>query len=116
MVQDVEVFHVEQPPVKHKFNSYASPTPIVEAGRVYVCFGTNGSACLDSSTGQPIWVNRDLKIDHINGPGSSPLLFDPASGGDFHVDTVKGAAGPKVGRNDPCPCGSGKKYKKCCGA
>jgi len=24
-------------------------------------------------------------------------------------------AGPKVGRNEPCPCGSGKKYKKCCG-
>ena len=24
--------------------------------------------------------------------------------------------GPKVGRNDPCPCGSGKKFKKCCGA
>jgi preprotein translocase subunit SecA len=24
--------------------------------------------------------------------------------------------GKKVGRNDPCPCGSGKKYKKCCGA
>lgn len=23
-------------------------------------------------------------------------------------------AGPKVGRNDPCPCGSGKKHKKCC--
>ncbi|GAF75123.1 unnamed protein product, partial [marine sediment metagenome] len=22
---------------------------------------------------------------------------------------------PKVGRNDPCPCGSGKKFKKCCG-
>ena len=25
------------------------------------------------------------------------------------------ASGPKVGRNDPCPCGSGKKFKKCCG-
>lgn len=25
------------------------------------------------------------------------------------------SAGPKVGRNDPCPCGSGKKYKHCCG-
>ena len=24
-------------------------------------------------------------------------------------------AGEKVGRNDPCPCGSGKKYKRCCG-
>jgi uncharacterized protein len=23
---------------------------------------------------------------------------------------------PKIGRNDPCPCGSGRKYKKCCGA
>jgi len=23
--------------------------------------------------------------------------------------------GPKIGRNEPCPCGSGKKYKKCCG-
>jgi uncharacterized protein YecA (UPF0149 family) len=27
---------------------------------------------------------------------------------------VRGTA--KIGRNDPCPCGSGKKYKKCCGA
>ena len=27
----------------------------------------------------------------------------------------KGSNGKKVGRNDPCPCGSGKKYKKCCG-
>jgi preprotein translocase subunit SecA len=41
--------------------------------------------------------------------------FDPTAGGDFDVATVK-AAGPKVGRNDPCPCGSGKKYKKCHGA
>jgi preprotein translocase subunit SecA len=24
-------------------------------------------------------------------------------------------SGPKVGRNDPCPCGSGRKYKQCCG-
>jgi SEC-C motif-containing protein len=25
-------------------------------------------------------------------------------------------SGPKIGRNEPCPCGSGKKYKHCCGA
>ncbi|MFH1597652.1 MAG: preprotein translocase subunit SecA [Patescibacteria group bacterium] len=30
-------------------------------------------------------------------------------------EKAKDAAGKKVGRNDPCPCGSGKKYKKCCG-
>jgi Preprotein translocase subunit SecA (ATPase, RNA helicase) len=33
---------------------------------------------------------------------------------DTHQETVRRAA-PKVGRNDPCPCGSGKKYKNCCG-
>jgi uncharacterized protein YecA (UPF0149 family) len=38
-----------------------------------------------------------------------------------HGDEVSEVAtvrrkGKKVGRNDPCPCGSGKKYKKCCGA
>jgi preprotein translocase subunit SecA len=30
------------------------------------------------------------------------------------IETVR-REGKKVGRNDPCPCGSGKKYKKCCG-
>jgi uncharacterized protein YecA (UPF0149 family) len=30
------------------------------------------------------------------------------------VKPIEESAGPK--RNDPCPCGSGKKYKKCCGA
>jgi preprotein translocase subunit SecA len=29
-----------------------------------------------------------------------------------HIEPVRNE--PKVGRNDPCPCGSGKKYKKCC--
>jgi preprotein translocase subunit SecA len=39
-----------------------------------------------------------------------------ASGGqDAKVETIHRAS-PKVGRNDPCPCGSGKKYKKCHGA
>jgi SEC-C motif-containing protein len=32
-----------------------------------------------------------------------------------HGTTVRRES-PKIGRNDPCPCGSGKKYKKCCGA
>jgi len=36
-------------------------------------------------------------------------------GADASVETVR-REGPKVGRNDPCPCGSGRKYKKCHGA
>jgi len=38
-----------------------------------------------------------------------------AGAGDMQVTQVV-RSGDKVGRNDPCPCGSGKKYKKCCGA
>ena len=37
----------------------------------------------------------------------------------YYVDGIMGQrprVAPKVGRNEPCPCGSGKKYKKCCGA
>jgi len=36
------------------------------------------------------------------------------AGGVPKVETVV-HEGPRIGRNDPCPCGSGKKYKKCCG-
>jgi preprotein translocase subunit SecA len=38
-----------------------------------------------------------------------------AHGGTDEVQTIR-REGPKVGRNDPCPCGSGRKYKKCHGA
>ncbi len=52
-------------------------------------------------------------------PGGAAAVADgprPArTGGDDVVKTVR-HEGPKVGRNDPCPCGSGKKYKKCHGA
>ena len=37
------------------------------------------------------------------------------SDGDFVAEKPVVREEPKVGRNDPCPCGSGKKYKKCCG-
>jgi preprotein translocase subunit SecA len=38
-----------------------------------------------------------------------------AGGGDGQPVQQRRSSGSKVGRNDPCPCGSGKKYKKCCG-
>ena len=38
-----------------------------------------------------------------------------SSGGDGSLANTPVKKGKKVGRNDPCPCGSGKKYKKCCG-
>lgn len=41
---------------------------------------------------------------------------DKPNQGDLVKQKAKDAEGNKVGRNDPCPCGSGKKYKRCCGA
>jgi len=54
----------------------------------------------------------------FNDPGASPSAFarrESQGGSNAAVKTVKRDTA-KVGRNQPCPCGSGKKYKKCCGA
>jgi outer membrane protein assembly factor BamB len=74
-LHDVEVFRVETLPKIHATNGYASPTPILEPGSVYVHFGTFGTACLDPKTGKIRWKNEELKLDHQVGPGSSPALY-----------------------------------------
>ncbi len=55
----------------------------------------------------------------IRGGGGATAVAEPPrpsrTGGDDVIKTVRRDE-PKVGRNDPCPCGSGKKYKKCHGA
>ena len=71
---DVEVFKNEVVPPKHARNSYASPTPIIDSDRVYVDFGEMGTACLSTKDGRKLWENRELKVDHQNGPGGSPVL------------------------------------------
>src|SRR5262249_39169847 len=50
ILRDIKVFDVPKPAFCHPFNSYASPTPVIEEGRVYVHFGTYGTACLDTRT------------------------------------------------------------------
>ena len=57
-------------------NSYATPSAVVEPGRVYVHFGSFGTACLDTTTGKPIWKRNDLPCRHYRGPSSSPVLFE----------------------------------------
>ena len=76
IVHDVKVFDTPKPEHIADVNSYASPTPAIEAGRVYVHYGTYGTACLDTQTGQVLWTRRDLNCDHHEGPGSSPILFE----------------------------------------
>jgi outer membrane protein assembly factor BamB len=66
--QDVEEIHQD--------NSYASPTPVIETGRLYCHFGRYGTACVDTASGEVLWTNRDLVVEHQGGPGSSPVLCD----------------------------------------
>ncbi len=80
----VKVFGVEKPAPINRLNSHASPSPVIEAGRVYAHFGTSGTACLDTTTAKILWTRRDVNLDHQEGAGSSPILF-----GDlliFHCD------------------------------
>ncbi|MDZ7616248.1 MAG: PQQ-binding-like beta-propeller repeat protein [Patescibacteria group bacterium] len=75
IVRNVKVFDVANPEPIAAINSYASPTSVVEEGRVYHHYGTYGTACMDTATGQILWTRRDLNCDHHEGPGSSPILF-----------------------------------------
>ncbi len=70
------LFTVERPQLGHKFNTYASPTPVIEEGRVYITFGSPGTACLDTATGRTLWERRDFECNHYRGAGSSPILHD----------------------------------------
>jgi outer membrane protein assembly factor BamB len=72
-LRDVEVFRRDAPLGIHKKNSHASPTPVVEDGRVYVHFGTYGTACLAEEDGKVLWTQQ-LRYEHVHGPGGSPVL------------------------------------------
>jgi outer membrane protein assembly factor BamB len=74
LVRDVDVFQVAEPGTVHKKNSFASPTPIIEADRVYVHFGDLGTACL-STAGTIVWRTNELKYQHGHGPAGSPVLY-----------------------------------------
>ena len=67
------LFDVEQPAPVHSLNSWATPTPVVEPGRLYCDFGDFGTACLEAKTGKVLWKTR-VSADHQFGPASSPIL------------------------------------------
>ncbi len=75
IARDIEVFRPEAWQHRHAENSYASPTPVAEPGRVYVHFGDYGTACLSAAGGAVIWRSHELRLDHEHGPGSSPILW-----------------------------------------
>jgi outer membrane protein assembly factor BamB len=74
VLHDMEVLNVKDPQWAHQLNSYASPSPILENGRLYAHFGSLGTVCLDTATLKILWKNEELHVMHENGPGSTPVL------------------------------------------
>jgi len=74
IVRDIKLFDVVLPQYVHPFNTYASPSPVIEEGLVYVTFGAPGTAAIDTQSGKVLWQRRNLKCNHFRGAGSSPIL------------------------------------------
>jgi outer membrane protein assembly factor BamB len=75
ILHDIRLFEPDTIFRKHEINSYATPTPCIEQERVYVHFGTYGTACLNTDDGQLLWKRTDLKCLHVQGPGASPIIY-----------------------------------------
>jgi len=90
IIHDIHLWDNEKVyPLGNALNGYGSCTPAIEAGRVYIHFGSYGTACLDTKSGKVLWQRRDLPCEHFRGPGSSPIIFENLlifhmDGFDFH--------------------------------
>lgn len=86
VVHEQLLFEVEEPQFRHEFNSYASPSPFVDEERIYLSFGSPGTACVDRASKEVVWARTDLECDHFRGAGSSPIVVD-----DLLILTMDGA-------------------------
>jgi hypothetical protein len=69
--------------------------------------------CFDEAEEDDGDENSHPEISHVFSP--PPPDLSPVSSESLVIRTPFRRTEPKIGRNEPCPCGSGKKYKKCCG-
>ncbi len=114
---------VEEQMLQYLYRFEVAPAQVEEAPRRHLAADVDVEAKAPAADAPPapapLHRSPDSAMRSRRTASDSRLNYqgahDPTSGGDFSVQTVR-SAGPKVGRNDPCPCGSGKKYKKCHGA
>ena len=72
---DILLFKQDSIYGKHSINTYATPTPCIEQGFVYLNFGSSGTACVNTSDGKILWKRNDLKVEHVQGTAASPMLY-----------------------------------------
>ena len=99
---------VANPEPVHLLNSWATPTPAIVPGRLFVDFGGWGTWCLDPETGKTLW-EKAIPLDHQVGPGSSltlhgKLLIFVRDGRDAqYVLALDQATGEQVWKTDRPP-------------
>ncbi|MEM7782877.1 MAG: PQQ-binding-like beta-propeller repeat protein, partial [Planctomycetota bacterium] len=75
LIHNIVLDETDQVNPINPMNSYASPTPAIADGKVICHFGSYGTWCLDSKSGEKLW-HRKYVVKHSVGPGSSPVIAD----------------------------------------
>ena len=75
IIFELPLFQPDTAYPKHSINTYATPTPCIEDGFVYLHFGTYGTICVKTSNGETVWKRTDLNCNHVQGSGASPMIY-----------------------------------------
>lgn len=75
ILRSQDLIVIDEPEPIHKFNSYASPTPVIDGENIYCHFGTFGTQCLKREDLSIVW-ERKIPLEHAVGPGSSPFIHN----------------------------------------
>lgn len=98
--------NAEPRPLSNKRNTYASCSPTIEDGRVYIHFGSYGTTCIDTKSFKQLWTRTDLECHHWRGPASSAVIYGDLliltyDGADFHYTVgLNKATGETVWKRD----------------
>lgn len=102
---------------KEAYRMYHELMDLIRQQLVYSIYRTADALRMAPSALLNISQSEQPKNLQLEGaPKQMERLSDKRDNFDLVKEKVKDESGKTVGRNDPCPCGSGKKYKKCCGA
>ena len=76
VLKEIELFHPDSVQRIHGTNSYASSSPCIEDGYVYVHYGTYGTACINTKNLEVVWSRTDMNCEHMQGAASSVILYN----------------------------------------
>lgn len=106
IIKEITLFRPDSVQRIHSTNSYATSTPCIDNGFIYVHFGTYGTASVDLETFNILWTRTDINCEHMQGAASSPIIFKnliilTIEGTDFqYITALDKTTGKTVWRTD----------------